>query len=144
MLLFKQDICIYVLIFSVFLGGCGQYDQSTAKLFERRSEESITYLFDKAGNFFKENFGVSSEGLFGKATVHIGSSEKVSSVCGPEMWSCNINHRLVIRDDGNFCEMVLHELGHTASMTLFQNWDKKHKLLSDYYFNFVFEACSEF
>jgi len=101
----------------------------------------LAHFFDKAESYFKKNYELYPGKLTESVTVHIGSSEYVSFICGPSAWSCNVNHRLVIRDDGDSCQMILHELGHTASTFIFGSWDSNHDLLTDYYSSFVLESC---
>lgn len=74
--------------------------------------------------------------------VVVGTQEKTTEWCKRDVPACTLSrYQMVVSEDANPCEAILHEFGHIAGMRFFGDSDPDHKRFSDFFNRYVFESC---
>jgi hypothetical protein len=136
----KTPLAIIVLSLSFLASTCAPPRSSS--IFQEVEAETVAPFVQKAMAYFSTNHDLDPD-RFSSLKVYMGTPEEVTSVCGENAFACNLRHTVLVRDDGILCEMIVHEIGHSAAFFLYGHWDVDHSELAAYYESQVFELCAE-
>lgn len=115
------------------------------------SQSVADFAADKAELYFKEHYG-KGEGWTAHSSIWNLRPEKIHSACplSPEQksegWTeaagCTVSPwMIVVNDEANPCQTIVHELAHIAGYRFFDDYDYSHASFADYYNRYVFEVC---
>ncbi len=76
--------------------------------------------------YAQKTYGTETSWVY-QQTLYVGTPEEVTKICRQEVWSCNWFGHLVVRNDGDLCQMIVHELFHSLSFEIFGDWDYPHE-----------------
>ena len=122
--------------------GCGNATRQDVNHLQRLDASQFDGFVNIAAQHFEKEFGIQPK-LFDDVEVRVGSVEEIKETCRQEVFGCNIHHDIVVRSDSNLCQVVVHELGHSAAWYLNGSWDLDHENLAGFFRNDVFRLCRE-
>jgi len=128
-------------LFGFILSGCGwpgeSVFQSSFRAVDLEQAHEVATRLERAINGTCRP----PEDWLERASFWIGSQEAVALACRrSDVWSCNRWGVIVLRDDGDLCQMIAHELTHQASHECFGDWDAARERFD--YGGIMMETCS--